>query len=152
VHERAEGLRGHEQQARGHDGSLEHRKIARGVRLEDERAQPAALEHALEHHGAAEQRPQLRRHHSNGAQYLGRLDRIGTVAAGKQADLVIVRGDPGANIKDIENVEIVFKKGVGYDPAALIERTRSIIRRFIHLPTSTNEGWELGAGFPFTSA
>ncbi len=65
---------------------------------------------------------------------------------------MIVRGDPGANIKDIENVEIVFKKGVGYDPAALIERTRSIIRRFIHLPTSTNEGWELGAGFPFTSA
>ena len=64
---------------------------------------------------------------SNGAQYLGRLDRIGTVAAGKQADLVVVRGDPGARIADIENVETVFKKGVGYDPAALIEPTRGTV-------------------------
>jgi len=56
----------------------------------------------------------------NGATYLGREDRIGSVAVGKNADLVVVRGDPSARIADIENVEIVFKDGVGYDPAALL--------------------------------
>jgi imidazolonepropionase-like amidohydrolase len=63
----------------------------------------------------------------NGAKYLGRLDRIGTVEPGKQADLVVVRGDPGAQIKDIENTEWVFKKGVGYDPDALIEAVRGTV-------------------------
>lgn len=60
----------------------------------------------------------------NGAEYLGRLDRIGTIAPGKQADLVVVRGDPSARIQDIESVEWVFRKGVGYDPEALIESVR----------------------------
>lgn len=56
----------------------------------------------------------------NGATYLGRADRIGSIATGKQADLVVVRGNPAANINDVENVELVFKQGVGYDPAKLI--------------------------------
>lgn len=56
----------------------------------------------------------------NGATYLGRADHIGSIAAGKQADLVVVRGNPAANIADIENVELVFKQGVAYDPAKLI--------------------------------
>jgi imidazolonepropionase-like amidohydrolase len=38
------------------------------------------------------------------------------VEAGKNADLVVVSGDPSRRIQDIENVEIVFKDGVGYDP------------------------------------
>ena len=46
----------------------------------------------------------------NGAQYLGRADRIGSVAAGKQADLVIVNGDPSVRIADIEKTETVFRK------------------------------------------
>jgi hypothetical protein len=57
----------------------------------------------------------------NGAQYLGQLDQIGTIAAGKQADIVVVKGDPSKNISDIENVEVVFKDGVGYDPAKLVK-------------------------------
>jgi imidazolonepropionase-like amidohydrolase len=61
----------------------------------------------------------------NGALYLGRLDRIGTLAPGKQADMVVVRGNPAANIADIENVVAVFKDGVGYDPAKLVESVRS---------------------------
>jgi imidazolonepropionase-like amidohydrolase len=61
----------------------------------------------------------------NGAQFLGELDRIGTVAAGRQADLVVIRGNPAANIADIEKVEIVFKDGVGYDSAKLVESVRA---------------------------
>ncbi len=64
---------------------------------------------------------------ANGAQYLGELDRIGTIAPGKRADLVVVKGDPSKNIADIENVEIVFKDGVGYDPAKLIEAVRGSV-------------------------
>ena len=60
----------------------------------------------------------------NGAQYLGRLSTIGTLAAGKNADLVIVAGDPSSRISDVENTEIVFKDGVGYDSKKLIESTR----------------------------
>jgi imidazolonepropionase-like amidohydrolase len=63
----------------------------------------------------------------NGAQYLGELDRIGTIAPGKQADLVVIKGDPSRKIEDIENVEIVFKDGVGYDSDKLIQSVRGIV-------------------------
>jgi enamidase len=56
----------------------------------------------------------------NAASYLGRDARIGSIAAGKQADLVVVSGDPSTTIADIRKVETVFKRGVGYDPAKLI--------------------------------
>ena len=60
----------------------------------------------------------------NGAKYLGRDRLIGTIAAGKQADLVVVTGDPSTRISDIRNVEIVFKQGIGFDPAKLIESVK----------------------------
>jgi enamidase len=60
----------------------------------------------------------------NGAAYLGREASIGTIAAGKQADLVIVSGDPSRTIGDVRNVETVFKGGVGFDPARLSESVR----------------------------
>jgi imidazolonepropionase-like amidohydrolase len=63
----------------------------------------------------------------NGAEYLGEANRIGTVAAGKQADLVVIKGDPSKRIEDIENVEMVFKNGVGYDSAKLIESVRGMV-------------------------
>jgi imidazolonepropionase-like amidohydrolase len=56
----------------------------------------------------------------NGATYLGREKTVGSVTAGKQADLVVVRGDPSTRIGDVRNVEIVFRHGIGYDPAKLI--------------------------------
>jgi imidazolonepropionase-like amidohydrolase len=56
----------------------------------------------------------------NGAKYLGRDTRIGSIAAGKQADLIVIAGNPAADIADIHKVEIVFKQGIGFDPAKLI--------------------------------
>jgi imidazolonepropionase-like amidohydrolase len=63
---------------------------------------------------------------ANGAQYLGEADRTGTIAAGKDADMVVIKGDPSQKIEDIENVEIVFKAGIGYDSALLIESVRGM--------------------------
>jgi imidazolonepropionase-like amidohydrolase len=60
----------------------------------------------------------------NGAKYLGRDARVGTIAVGKQADVMVVNGDPSANIADVRNVEIVFKQGVGFDPAKLIDSVK----------------------------
>jgi imidazolonepropionase-like amidohydrolase len=60
----------------------------------------------------------------NGATYLGLQDRIGSIAAGKDADLLIVGGNPATKISDIENVILVFKDGVGYDSAKLIRSVK----------------------------
>lgn len=60
----------------------------------------------------------------NGAKYLGREARIGSIAAGKQADLVVVLGDPSKTIGDVRRVETVFKGGVGYDPQKLVDSVR----------------------------
>jgi len=60
----------------------------------------------------------------NGAIYLGRQNRIGTLASGKQADIVLIKGDPSKKIEDIENVETVFKSGIGYDSEKLIESVK----------------------------
>jgi len=60
----------------------------------------------------------------NGAIFLGRQDHIGSIAPGKNADLVVVKGDPAARIADIENVEIVFKDGAGYDTRKLLDSVK----------------------------
>jgi imidazolonepropionase-like amidohydrolase len=57
----------------------------------------------------------------NGAIYLGRDRQIGSIAAGKNADLVVVHGDPSKRIADIENVELVFRDGLGFDSPKLLK-------------------------------
>ena len=60
----------------------------------------------------------------NGATYMGRQDQIGSIAPGKNADIVVIKGNPASKIDDIEKVEIVFKDGVGYDSQKLFDSVR----------------------------
>jgi hypothetical protein len=57
----------------------------------------------------------------NGADFLGESDRIGTLKSGHRADIVVLKGDPSRKIDNIENVELVFKDGIAYDPKKLAE-------------------------------
>ena len=63
----------------------------------------------------------------NGARFLGEDSRIGSIAVGKQADLMVVRGNPAINIGEIEKVEIVFKDGIGYDSEKLIQSVQGLV-------------------------
>src|SRR6266436_75296 len=63
----------------------------------------------------------------NGAKFLGEDRSLGSIAVGKQADLMIVKGNPAAKISDIEAVEIVFKDGVGYDSEKLIQSVQGLV-------------------------
>ena len=63
----------------------------------------------------------------HGAMVLG-LDReIGTVTVGKRADLVVIDGNPAALPSDIRRVTLVFRDGVGYDPAKLLTSVRGMV-------------------------
>jgi imidazolonepropionase-like amidohydrolase len=64
---------------------------------------------------------------SNGAEFLGQSKDIGTLETGKVADIVVIHGDPSADIHDIEKVETVFKDGVGYDSAKLTESVKGLV-------------------------
>lgn len=66
----------------------------------------------------------------NGATYMGRASQIGSIATGKQADLVVINGDPATNVSDIRKVEMVFRQGVGYDPAKLIASVKGQVGLF----------------------
>lgn len=64
---------------------------------------------------------------ANGASFLLASEDIGTVAVGRRADLVVVRGNPSAHISDVRKVEWVIKDGVAYDPNALINATAGTV-------------------------
>jgi len=60
----------------------------------------------------------------NGAEHLGLTATIGSITKGKQADLVVIAGNPLVRIADVENVRLVFKDGIGFDSGKLIESVR----------------------------
>ncbi len=64
---------------------------------------------------------------SNGAKLLGIAGETGSVEAGKAADLIVVNGDPAANISDLRKAEIVFKDGVGYDSKKLFDAVKGLV-------------------------
>jgi hypothetical protein len=66
----------------------------------------------------------------NGACILGEEARIGSVAVGKNADLVVIRGDPVATPSAIYAVTTVFRDGVGYDSARLRAAARGKVGVF----------------------
>ncbi|MBA3319400.1 MAG: amidohydrolase family protein [Gemmatimonadales bacterium] len=55
----------------------------------------------------------------NGARILGEDKRVGSIAPGKLADLVVIKGDPLRAPRDIYNVVTVFKNGIGYNSMRL---------------------------------
>ncbi len=61
---------------------------------------------------------------SNGAKALGIFAETGSVTVGKDADLVLVTGNPATRIADIKNVELVFRAGLGFDPAKMVAAVR----------------------------
>ncbi len=63
----------------------------------------------------------------NGARVLREDDRYGSVEPGKLADLVVIAGDPVRRPAEIRNVTLVFKEGVGYNSAALIESVKGLV-------------------------
>lgn len=60
----------------------------------------------------------------NGARILGEEERLGSIDAGKVADLVVISGDPVGTPADIYEVVLVFKDGVGYDSERLREAAK----------------------------
>src|SRR5205809_4465116 len=63
----------------------------------------------------------------NGAKFLGEDAHIGSIAVGKQADVMVVKGNPAAHIADLEKAEIVFKDGVGFDSEKLIQSVQGLV-------------------------
>ncbi len=57
---------------------------------------------------------------ANGARVLDVFDDLGTVEAGKLADLVVLEGDLQVDAAAIRETRIVFKDGIGYDAKALL--------------------------------
>ena len=57
---------------------------------------------------------------ANGAKVLGIDGDVGTVEAGKVADLVVIEGDLEA-VGNLHGTKIVFRHGTGWDSAKLIE-------------------------------
>jgi imidazolonepropionase-like amidohydrolase len=57
----------------------------------------------------------------NGARALGIDHRLGSIEAGKLADMVVVRGNPLDDIKAARDIRFVIKDGIAYDPAELLQ-------------------------------
>ena len=64
---------------------------------------------------------------ANGAIVLDGQDSFGTVTPGKLADLLVIEGDLTSDPVVIQNVRIVFKEGVGYDPEKLLDSVRGTV-------------------------
>jgi hypothetical protein len=64
-----------------------------------------------------------------GARYTGLAAVTGSIERGKNADLILVDGDPTQNISDIRRVSLVITRGIAYAPADIYEAFG--VRRFV---------------------
>jgi imidazolonepropionase-like amidohydrolase len=76
----------------------------------------------------------------NGARALGIDAHVGSIEAGKLADLYVVRGNPLDDIKAARDIRFVFRDGIAYDPAELLQSAEGKIG-----PTGPDDhaDWEL---------
>jgi imidazolonepropionase-like amidohydrolase len=72
----------------------------------------------------------------NGAKYSQVLERTGSITVGKDADLILVEGDPSKNISDIRKVSLVMKSGAIQFPAELYAAVG--VKPFVAAPTLIN--------------
>lgn len=63
----------------------------------------------------------------NAAKYLEKEDEIGTVAAGKNADLVLIDGSVEKDISNMRNTEVVFKDGIGFDAPKIFDAVQGMV-------------------------
>jgi imidazolonepropionase-like amidohydrolase len=63
----------------------------------------------------------------NGAKFLGIADRAGSIEIGKQADLVVVKGDLASDVSDIRNVQTVYRKGKSFDTKKMMDDVQGVV-------------------------
>lgn len=71
----------------------------------------------------------------NGAKFTGTLDSAGSIEPHKNADVILVDGDPTADISALRRIKMVIKGGVVYYPAELYEAVG--VKRFVDPPVAT---------------
>lgn len=64
---------------------------------------------------------------ANGARVLGIDGRVGLVAPGKQADLIVIEGDLTRDASAIRNIRTVFREGLGFDPQRILPTIRGVV-------------------------
>ena len=62
---------------------------------------------------------------SNGAKALGISEEVGTLEAGRLADIVILRDDPLADIRNTLSIELVIHRGMVLNPAELLAKAQT---------------------------
>jgi hypothetical protein len=76
----------------------------------------------------------------NAARALGMSDKLGTIEAGKFADLIVVQGNPLTDIKNSRNVRRVMVRGQIHDAPALLEKAKGTMGP----KSSADEDWWKG--------
>jgi imidazolonepropionase-like amidohydrolase len=59
----------------------------------------------------------------NGARLMGQADRIGTVAPGRFADMVVLEADPRADVANLSRIALVVKDGRAFRQSELVSAT-----------------------------
>jgi imidazolonepropionase-like amidohydrolase len=66
----------------------------------------------------------------NGAVALQAQSTIGSIEAGKHADLVVIDGNVADNINNIEKIQWVFKDGVGFNSQKILLQLKGQVGKF----------------------